>query len=227
MKHKYKLAAALVAVIFIAYLPASANASNLTQSTYSFGDSNPWVEFDNLPKGIQKKLLDSFSKEGVPDVFLEINPDGSAVADTLQSQNGTLYTVSSGEYLIDVASNAFEFLSCVAELNLIMCNSVKDDADKASSSAVAKFPDSLWNGKGDAYRHCYWSGLMTHHIGSGNALWVANNHEYWNPNDLAELEMDTFNNKQGRLAGLHTARDVDVLNTCYSWAKNGTLFTLY
>jgi hypothetical protein len=67
---------------------------------------------------------------------------------------------------------------------------------------------------------------MTRHIGSGNALFVGENHEDFSVGTQEAHEMDTYNNRQGRLAGLRSNRDVDVLYICYQWAKDGVLVTI-
>jgi hypothetical protein len=170
-------------------------------------------------------LYDQYKKTGTPEVYSQVNFDGSAIQ-LKSSPTQQIQTLAATSAYDEWATSVNEKINCVVEIGLNLCSIAGADADTAKASAEAKFPDSLRNGQGDAYRHCYWSGLMTHHIGSGNALFVGENHEAFSFTTQAEYEMGTYNNKQGRLAGLRSTRDIDVLNICYGWARNNTLKTL-
>jgi hypothetical protein len=179
---------------------------------------NPWNEFDQLSKTEQVELINYYKTAGYPTVF----------NDTLFTLNSSYKQSRSYPSLSTFLDNVPELLDCIALTNLNMCTTAKNDASTAEASAQARFPaTTLHNGKGDAYRHCYWSGLMTRHIGSGNALKISENHETHSPGPLIEYQMDTYNNTKGRVAGINSAYDSDVRYTCYAWANNGTLITLF
>ena len=53
--------------------------------------------------------------------------------------------------------------------------------------------------EGDAFTHCYWSGLITLQVGANKAEKVTSRFEaYGSSNDPAEREYDMDNNKRGR-----------------------------
>lgn len=217
----FKLVTAVLASIFVSMSATSiATADLITNADLVAQSTNPWMALDNLPKEEQLELVNFYKSTEIPDAFLLTSP-ASTPSTVKAPRFATLYDWN-------VLNQAAEFLDCIVLTNLNMCNSAKVDADNALASAAARFPsNTLHNGSGDAYRHCYWSGLMTHHIGSGNALAISENHEIHNPGPLAEYQMDTFNNTKGRQAGLNTVLDSDVRYTCFAWAGNGTLIKLF
>lgn len=186
--------------------------------------NNPWQEFDSLSTGQKKQMYYRFLAEGIPEVFYEVLPNGAPAPVAGITTDGMMFQATSS--YDEWATSVNEMLTCVFSIGLNLCTTAYEDSKTAGNSAAAKFPYSLHNGKGDAYRHCYWSGLMTRHIGSGNALFVGENHEDFNFSTSQEYEMDSYNNRQGRLAGLRSNRDVDVLYICYQWAKDGVLVTI-
>jgi hypothetical protein len=202
-----------------------AMAENTSDSVEQAIQGNPWFELDSLSRGQKKHLYDQYKKTGIPDVYSQVDFDGSAIQ-LEPSPTQQIQTFAATSAYDDWATSVNEKINCVVEIGLSLCSKAGADADTAKASAEAKFPSSLHNGQGDAYRHCYWSGLMTHHIGSGNALFVGENHEAFSFTTQEEYEMDTYNNKQGRIAGLNSTRDIDVLNICYGWARNNKLKTL-
>lgn len=74
-----------------------------------------------------------------------------------------------------------------------------DDANKALTTAQSKFPSSeLHNGRGDAFRHCYWNALMAKHEGDALAKEFADAHEENTDQPADEKKMDLHNNSVGR-----------------------------
>jgi len=69
-------------------------------------------------------------------------------------------------------------------------------AGKALQEAGKRYPDSLVDGKGDAFRHAYWNYLMTKELGESLAKEIADRHE-GDSKSLAS-QMDRFNNQEGR-----------------------------
>lgn len=84
------------------------------------------------------------------------------------------------------------------------------DSEKASVRARELFPPikeglricyPVQNGKGDAFRHCYWSCLMTRRLGKETAADYADYREFTNPDPCEEAVMDDHNNQVGRAVG--------------------------
>lgn len=76
------------------------------------------------------------------------------------------------------------------------------NAHSAESIAQMRFPTSLYNGIGDAFRHAYFHGLNASTIGTDLSLRLGNAHEASTPTSLGlEREMDLFNNAVGRTVG--------------------------
>ncbi len=71
-----------------------------------------------------------------------------------------------------------------------ICNTAREDGGKALGTAESLFSTSLHNGKGDAFRHCYWSSLMTIHMGAATAAGFGDRHEEVDGNPWIEREMD-------------------------------------
>lgn len=74
-----------------------------------------------------------------------------------------------------------------------------EDANKALTTAQSKFPSSeLHNGRGDAFRHCYWNAPMARHEGQELAKEFATAHEESAGQPPEEKAMDLHNNEVGR-----------------------------
>lgn len=132
-----------------------------------------------------------------------------------------------GESYNDV--NKFvEGVNCAYAVGVADCGTAHNDATTAARRAEELYPTSLHNGRGDAFRHCYWNALMTLHLGRDQAAKVANNHEELADSQPApEREMDLFNNAFGRdRAGAAASSDGDAETRCRYSADNGELRTL-
>ncbi|BAU96083.1 hypothetical protein N24_1821 [Corynebacterium suranareeae] len=122
-----------------------------------------------------------------------------------------------------------EMLSCINLVDVPSCALANQAANIAESEARIRYPDSTTNGKGDAFRHCTWSALMTIRIGEDGAEKIGNAHETVRRGEPEEREMDLINNALGRdVGGRFTInKDEDgALNTCASMANIGLLHTL-
>ncbi|WP_080602994.1 DUF6973 domain-containing protein [Tropheryma whipplei] len=103
----------------------------------------------------------------------------------------------------DSPGNALElgfcsFLSSSFLSRVINCIKAKSAANDAVSRAAGKCPGStLIGGKGDAFRHCYWSARMT--IDMGEAKGFGDRHEAFS--HAPERYMDLKNNEIGRSVG--------------------------
>ncbi len=100
---------------------------------------------------------------------------------------------------------------------------------KALSKAEELFPNmALWNDPGDAFRHAYWSALMTSEFGEEFAEKFATAHETeynYNPSK-AETFMDLHNNEVGRnIAILNpNVSDEDLQQIIMSALQEGQLY---
>jgi hypothetical protein len=114
-------------------------------------------------------------------------------------------------------------------LRPIAVGTVRDDAEKALSEASARFSAaSLHNGPGDAFRHCYWSALLTRDIGFQNAKAITDAHEEFPHNPANEKEMDLHNNMQGMFIGIGHKRSTDreIADLCEAALRAGRLKVL-
>ena len=145
-------------------------------------------------------------------------------------QNPSSYTLaarqSRASYYTDLVQSTNEKLECVFNFNPPACDTAAKDATTASNDAGARFPTSLADGKGDAYRHCLWNALMTKHLDSGRAKGISDIHERYHTSSAAAKSMDLFNNQKGRSAALISSSISIATSKCYVWANDGTLVTL-
>jgi hypothetical protein len=110
---------------------------------------------------------------------------------------------------------------------------ISEHADIALSTAGQLFAqDTLHNGKGDAFRHCYWNARMTIDIGKGDAKTIGDNHEDGSNGPEREKTMDRANNASGRdigqnaVGGSKNAKYDDAKIKCQNAANSGRLVTL-
>jgi RHS repeat-associated protein len=120
-----------------------------------------------------------------------------------------------------------EKLACVCAGGISKCNKAAQLASDALAEAQKRFPaDSLHNGVGDAWRHCYWSGEMAKAIGQECAKIIGDIHEdagdrKGQPKN--ERDMDEHNNSVGRGLALQSGNCAD---RCQQALKDGKLKTL-
>ena len=121
--------------------------------------------------------------------------------------------------------NSAEFWFCANPLNVNACAKAKAAADDALARAQARFASStLYLGKGDAYRHCYWSARMTIDMGAATAKGFGDRHEA--DSSGADKDMDLRNNATGRSVGGSYRTYTTSSNRCEYLARNGHLVTL-
>lgn len=122
--------------------------------------------------------------------------------------------------------NGAEFAHCSQPWNMPNCAKAKSAADDASARARGKFPQAtLHEGKGDAYRHCYWSARMTIDMGLGEAQGFGDRHEAASPAG-PDKNMDLENNATGRSVGQSHRSHNSASDRCEDLARNGKLVTL-
>ncbi|KAF1811945.1 hypothetical protein P152DRAFT_417793 [Eremomyces bilateralis CBS 781.70] len=120
---------------------------------------------------------------------------------------------------------------CAVPWHWSACNKASNLAETAATEAGRLYPaNTLHNGKGDAFRHCYWNALMVIEIGEGKAKSIANNHEKGGKG--REKEMDLKNNARGRTIGKNASgknkgqKRNDAKNDCKAAADSGQLVVL-
>ena len=99
----------------------------------------------------------------------------------------------------------------------LAASSFRGISSRAKAEARRRYPDSVTDGIGDAFRHCYWNALMTREQGEALAEKFANEHENFDlgPKDsIRSTIMDLHNNKVGRSIGKRfpEATDAEMAN---------------
>ncbi|WP_456382351.1 eCIS core domain-containing protein [Hydrogenimonas sp.] len=113
-----------------------------------------------------------------------------------------------------------EGLSAILKAGPIDAYRAHELAQEALKAAEQTGLPGLHNGPADAWRHCYWNCRMVQVIGKEDAADIAENHETYGNNPLAEWFMDTWNNREGR----ECSGDCDTC--CYSKLNRGRLLVL-
>jgi RHS repeat-associated protein len=118
-------------------------------------------------------------------------------------------------------------LACVCACGISKCKKAAQLASDALAEAQKRFPaDSLHNGVGDAWRHCYWSCEMAKAIGQKCAKIIGDIDEDAGDREgqpKNEREMDEHNNSVGRGFALQSGNCADL---CQQALKDGKLKTL-
>jgi hypothetical protein len=135
-----------------------------------------------------------------------------------------------GDKMAGDYSNAYDRLTTAEKiflaLNPFMIGTIRSDAEIALAEARRRFPGpGLHNGPGDAFRHCYWSALLTRDIGMNNTIWYTNAHEERSDNPPEEKEMDLFNNMRGIEIGIgmRRASNREIADRCEAAFRHGRL----
>jgi hypothetical protein len=147
---------------------------------------------------------------------------------------GALISTTSASPLPQSSSGSSGYFPSVTEIGWCLipwhisdCVKAQGHADEAGKAAGQLFPvASLHNGKGDAFRHCYWNARMTIDLGAGDAKSIADNHEDGSDGPEAEKTMDRANNASGRSIGGSTKSYSSAKTACLNAANAGTLVTL-
>ncbi len=78
----------------------------------------------------------------------------------------------------------------------------KNITEDAEKTAAQLYPDSQFEGQGDAFRHAYWNALMTQRFGEEWTTEMTTAHEKSGGNIAQREAMDLYNNSRGREIGL-------------------------
>lgn len=122
-----------------------------------------------------------------------------------------------------------EILLCAS--HPFKCNTANNLADQASKKTQSLYNNYvLWQGNGDAFRHAYWSALMTKHIDRDFAYDAGLAHEglkrgYNFDSQGDDAKMDISNNYSGRILGdaNKSKSDDQIANIIKNEVTNGNL----
>ncbi len=121
-------------------------------------------------------------------------------------------------------NGGWEDIACPFNVDPLACQTAKTDALIAIQAAQTRYPGyQLYNDEADAFRHCYWSALMTQHIGVIQAKMVGDNHELLNEGPETERQMDYYNNAVGLQVGLIATAPNVAEDTCHTYAMTKVL----
>jgi len=93
----------------------------------------------------------------------------------------------------------------------------------AYTETKARFGYNGHKDKTDAFRHCFWSAVLSRDIGYENAIKFTTAHENFPDNPKHEKEMDLHNNKAGARLGLSKADNEKLSSYCNSKLLSGNL----
>jgi hypothetical protein len=137
----------------------------------------------------------------------------SIILNLLATENNSEKSI---QLAFKIINNEFDILSFEQEYRLRMSMAELDIFDRMSLifrmsyltnaqfaiwKAESLYPNSLYNGIGDAFRHAYFNALNVIDLGESQAEALATAHEdrpFTYPNNFKERDMDLFNNKVGR-----------------------------
>lgn len=141
------------------------------------------------------------------------------------------YPIIADPTYMGVTMNDAEWNFCRWTWNWGLCvgvNSLASKALKEAENVSSKYGWEIHNGGADAFRHCYWSGIMTSVYDSKTAKGFGDRHEDTpKPKDKKnaiqwqnEKDMDLFNNQKGR--DWMTSK-VSIKDKCIEGVKKGNL----
>lgn len=102
---------------------------------------------------------------------------------------------------------------------------VYQSKERAFETTKKYFGHNGRNDKSDAFRHCYWSALISKWSGAMVAKDFTDAHESKVGNPAHEMRMDQHNNTVGVLIGQSGASEEQMAQMCYDAAMNGKLIT--
>ena len=105
----------------------------------------------------------------------------------------------------------------------VLASVVPKAAENAFAETKSRFGHQGHNDKSDAFRHCYWSSLITRDAGVLAALSFTTAHEDFPENPPEEKEMDLHNNSVGIVIGISKAADKILSDACYKALQDGKL----
>jgi hypothetical protein len=122
--------------------------------------------------------------------------------------------------------NDLEWAYCRKPGHWTDCVKVKGHKDTSMEATEKYYDKTTWiDGRGDAFRHCYWIGRIAEELGQDKAKLFGDMHENgapWNP--PLEKEMDLRNNSSGRWAASQSKNYDEVLYLCKFATDSGSLW---
>lgn len=120
-------------------------------------------------------------------------------------------TIKEKDYIRDFPHHAF---------------SIKESKEKAFEETKKRFGFNGRNDKSDAFRHCFWSAILSRELGYDNAKRFTNAHESSSKNIPAEKVMDLHNNSIGLVISKTGGKDISLSSRCKSALDSGKLITI-
>jgi RHS repeat-associated protein len=120
----------------------------------------------------------------------------------------------------------FTAIMAVGPINAYTARSLAGEATAVTGKVTGILGGGGHNDSVDAFRHCYWSCIMTLEIGEGNAKDIGDIHEECaltgsSPQPQSEASMDLHNNGIGRDLAKSCKTKADCESACLKEAKTG------
>jgi hypothetical protein len=103
---------------------------------------------------------------------------------------------------------------------------IKESKATAYAETRRRFGRNGQNDRSDAFRHCFWSAILSRDIGYSAALRFTTAHESSPTNDPAEKKMDLHNNTVGLKIGRAKGSNHSLSNRCMAALNAGQLKVL-
>lgn len=141
----------------------------------------------------------------------------------------TAVQISTADEYAEPDPLAVQYSACVAAVGSTgfwVCAGAGISASIAKTASEELFPATQVGGTGDAFRHCYWSALLTIDFGAVRAEKVTTSYENVAVNDEPYRGMDLANNATGRQVGASYRTNPKSRERCASLASSGQLVTV-
>jgi hypothetical protein len=105
---------------------------------------------------------------------------------------------------------------------------IQNSKDKAFSETASRFGHNGHNDQSDAFRHCFWSSMLSRDLGYFWAKAFTDAHESDPGNPAGEKRMDLHNNSVGLKIGFYyfiPDSNTALSDKCYKALQNGELIT--
>jgi len=102
-------------------------------------------------------------------------------------------------------------------------STIKNAVFKAAAETERRFIGNNHNDAGDAFRHCFWSAILSRDLGYMHALRYTTAHETFSRNPPKEKAMDMHNNAVGLKIGRTRGPDQIISERCVSAMRSGEL----
>lgn len=100
---------------------------------------------------------------------------------------------------------------------------IKAAVKRAVDETQRRFGGNNWNDAGDAFRHCFWSAILSRDLGYMHALRYTTAHETFPGNPAKEKAMDMHNNAIGLKIGRAGGSDQILSDRCAAAMRSGEL----